>query len=147
MPYGDTAKAESIATPTSQSKANIHIDFNNKTIACIDDDPQQLKAMADLLTKWNCKVLSYTSYGEISRSTHELMSIDFLITDYHLEGGYTGVDSIQLMQKTVSHSVPALIVSADSSENVIKQLRADGHLFLSKPLKPLKLYNLLKKYL
>lgn len=147
VPFGDTAKSQSIATHGSQSKPNVHIDFNNKTIACIDDDPQQLKAMADLLTKWNCKVLSYASYGEISRSTHELMSIDFLITDYHLESGYTGVDSIQLMQRTVNPTVPALIVSADSSENVIKQLRADGHLFLSKPLKPLKLYNLLKKYL
>ncbi|WP_251357870.1 PAS domain-containing hybrid sensor histidine kinase/response regulator [Kangiella sp. TOML190] len=127
------------------------IDFDGKTILCVDDDPKQLAAISQLLKQWNCQLISYHSYQQLSEQLGKVAhsAIDLVISDFHLEQNRTGLDTIALVKAQLSAQqlamVPALIVSADQSQEVLQQIQQHGHYYLAKPIKPLQLYNLLRK--
>ncbi|WP_223669667.1 sodium:solute symporter family transporter [Kangiella shandongensis] len=147
VPYGSDAEKISLNSKETTRPGADTIDFQQKTIVYVDDDKQQLDAMTDLLQQWNCRVYSFSSYQSLEESFASSSKVDFIITDYHLESGNTGLDSIRFINNRLDTTVPSMIVSADSTASAIEEIRGSGYLFLKKPLKPLKLYNLLKKHL
>jgi CheY-like chemotaxis protein len=60
--------------------------------------------------------------------------VDLIIADYRLGDGATGVDAIEALCAHIGRSVPAVIVTGDTSPSRIKEATASGHRILHKPI-------------
>jgi len=91
--------------------------------------------MQTLLTGWGCRVRT-------AESRHKALQIlaaeaelpDAILADYHLDSG-TGVDAVLAIRDTTGVEIPALIITADHTPEVQKEIRGHGLGLLRKPLK------------
>ena len=60
--------------------------------------------------------------------------VDLIIADYRLGDGTTGVDAIEALCAHIGRSVPAVIMTGDTSPSRIKEATASGHRILHKPM-------------
>ena len=113
-------------------------------VVCIDNEPEILAGMRTLLTGWGCRViaaraaqdaiatLSDAPTGEVFSARPQVPAI--IVADYHLDDA-TGVDAILAIRRHVNADVPGIIVTADHSPEVQRQLRQLEFTLLRKPLK------------
>jgi DNA-binding response OmpR family regulator len=60
--------------------------------------------------------------------------VDLIVADYRLGDGATGLDAIKALCAHIGHSVPAIIVTGDTSPSRIKEATASGYRILHKPI-------------
>ncbi|HRD74926.1 MAG TPA: hypothetical protein PK264_03155, partial [Hyphomicrobiaceae bacterium] len=65
---------------------------------------------------------------------HQRRLPDVILADYHLDHG-TGLDAIAVVCATTQTSIPAVIITADRSPGLQRDLKLAGHAYLSKPVK------------
>lgn len=110
-------------------------DISGSLVLCIENERQVLDAMRVLLQGWGCRVLLADGKDRalaLLRETSEHPHI--ILADYHLDDG-TGVEAIAAVRAQVHADVPAVIISADTSVEVQRDIRHRGLLHLRKPLK------------
>lgn len=111
------------------------------TILCIDNDPRILAGMATLLSGWGCTVMEARSQAEAESFAGDVHSLgtatvpDLVIADYHLDDG-TGIAAILGLRARFGMDVPALIVTADRSQEVRAETKKYGLGLQHKPVKP-----------
>ena len=65
------------------------------------------------------------------------------MTDYNLNDGYTGIDAIRTFQSHWQHTMPTIIVTADTSTKIARRAEEEGIAVVYKPARPAKLRALL----
>lgn len=109
--------------------------LDNLTVLVIDDDPSVRKSMQHVLTAWGCQVLSAESEDDAIAITHQLPeSLDLIIADYRLRDDKTGTEAIERICDELNETVPAIIVTGDTSPERLKQLTNSGFPVLHKPV-------------
>lgn len=109
-------------------------------VLVIDDDTSIAGAMEALLGAWDCKVVSAASSAEaLARWRAASSPVDLIIADYHLADGPTGVDAIEAVQRLLPAKVPAMLITADHSGELRRDLELRGYPLLYKPVKPAQL--------
>ncbi len=113
-------------------------------VVCIDNEPEVLAGMHTLLVGWGCGVIAARGIDEAvaaldgdlgDREKASLPSVPtIIVADYHLDSG-TGVDAIMAIRTHVNADVPGVIITADHSPEVQRQLRDLEFTLLRKPLK------------
>jgi DNA-binding NtrC family response regulator len=106
-------------------------------VAVIDDDRLVLDATAGLLRTWGCDVISGPT-AEGAMAGHSA-GPDLVISDYHLEGGRTGLDEIVTLRARYGHGLPAIVITGDVTLAVRESVEARGLPLLYKPLSPMTL--------
>lgn len=120
---------------------------------CVDDDPTVLSALCSWLESQGCRVRSFTSAQAMMEAVAAVAAgesgeaLDMVIADYHLGQGEDGLYLIQRMRRLGHVDLPAVIVSADTSDAVREQVAEAGIVFMAKPLKPLALRSVLQRLL
>ncbi|TCZ62954.1 ATP-binding response regulator [Roseicella aquatilis] len=110
----------------------------------VENDAATLTAMTQLLDRWNCHVLPLRSPAEMQRLVPRLeRRPDLLITDYHLDDGADGLALVRSLRRSFGAALPAIVVSADHSEEVTTAVRAAGCEMLRKPVRPATLRALM----
>ncbi len=106
---------------------------------CIDNEPAVLDSMSALLEGWGCHVIRAAGLDEavslatsLKQATRE--GPDVILADYHLDD-CTGLQAIDQIRAAVGWDVPALIITADYTPEVQRQVRDLGFYMLRKPLK------------
>ncbi len=104
-------------------------------VLVVDNDPDALEAMRQLLHSWGCDVIAAGNADDIGPSAHEAA---LWLFDYHLDDGDTGV---ALWKRLVGmHGPrPTVILSADTGSDTREAVRGVGLSLLNKPFKPLAL--------
>jgi CheY-like chemotaxis protein len=59
---------------------------------------------------------------------------DIILADYHLDVG-TGIETVSAVRTAAHAQIPAIIITADHSAAVQREVRARGYALLRKPLK------------
>ncbi len=110
-----------------------------RTILVVDDDPAIREAMRELLSSWGCAVLAAGS-GASARAVLATLARapDVLVVDYAL-AGETGLDVVDQIRGRLGRAVPAVIVTGDTSPDVLAATGARGLPVLSKPVPPARL--------
>lgn len=104
-------------------------------ILAVDNDPDALEAMRQLLLSWGCDVIAAGSADAIGPSAHEAA---LWLFDYHLDDGDTGVALWQRLADMHGQR-PTVILSADTGSDTREAVRGAGLSLLNKPFKPLAL--------
>ncbi len=110
--------------------------FQGARILCIDNDTSILEGMKCLLDKWACETLCVHSYEEAVRAMQvKHAAPDLVIADYHLDGADSGIETVRRLMESWGESPPCIVISADRTEGVKKQVREAGYRYLAKPVK------------
>jgi Na+/proline symporter/CheY-like chemotaxis protein len=105
-------------------------------VVAIDNDVQILDGMATLLGGWGCVLITAaTTQDALARLTERGLRPDVIIADYHLDTG-TGLEAIQRLRWTFATDLPALLITADRSQDVRDAALVKNVSLLNKPLKP-----------
>ena len=117
--------------------------LENRTILAVDNEPQTLNAVVQLLQSWGATVLSASSLEEIQLLKRQ--TVDLMLLDYHLDKGHTGIDVARYIRSHWRQDIPGVLNSANRSEDTrLEAAEADLH-FLPKPLKPAAFKRLLRQ--
>ncbi|WP_271407513.1 PAS domain-containing hybrid sensor histidine kinase/response regulator [Pseudomonas sp. Q1-7] len=104
----------------------------------VDNEPGILESMAALLGQWGCQVLTATDLdGALEVLQDQAPAL--ILVDYHLDQGVVGCDVIQALREHFASELPAVIITADRSDQCRRNLRSPGVPLLNKPVKPGKL--------
>lgn len=136
---GLEAASPAEVVPLMPDVALPHQEMGSALVVCIDNEPDVLAGMGTLLTGWGCRVITARGTAEAVAALRgggaPLSGVPtIIVADYHLDTG-TGVDAILAIRDHVSADVPGVIVTADHSPEVQRQLRELELTLLRKPLK------------
>jgi CheY-like chemotaxis protein len=118
-----------------------------KLVVVIDDDPMILEGTCGLLRSWGCNVVSADSVAALAALVERQRRPDLIISDLHLSNGETGIDAIAAMRKASHDTIPAFLVSADTSADATREARSNGYHLLPKPVDPMSLRAILGRML
>lgn len=106
----------------------------------LDNDAAICAGMRTLLEGWGCRVITALSEEDLARQVDNFHAeADLLIADYHLDNDCNGVDAVATINARRSTPLPALMITANYSNELKQQLRDLGHTLMHKPVRPMKL--------
>jgi len=115
------------------------------TALCIDNDSKILAGMQALLGGWGCEVMTASSGREALRQLRQDLDIpDILLVDYHLDEG-NGLTAITDIRWKYGLDIPAVLITADRSQEVRDAAMNSSVRVLHKPLKPAALRALVSQ--
>lgn len=116
--------------------------LQGRRILVLDDDPAVLEAMAGLLESWGCVIIMATSLEEAQAKLQAgEQPPELLIIDYRLRGEVSGLEAVTILHRQMSRYVPALIITADTAPECLREAQASGYPLLHKPVQPAKLHS------
>ncbi len=106
----------------------------------LDNDAAICAGMRTLLEGWGCEVITALSEQDLAGQVDNYHAeADLLIADYHLDNDQNGVDAVAHINARRSRPIPALMITANYSNELKLQIRELGHTLMHKPVRPMKL--------
>ncbi|NWB98324.1 PAS domain-containing protein [Pseudomonas gingeri] len=106
----------------------------------LDNDATICAGMRTLLESWGCQVVTALSEQDLGRQVENYhCDADLLIADYHLDNDQNGVDAVATINARRGSPLPALMITANYSNELKLQMRELGHTLMHKPVRPMKL--------
>lgn len=113
-------------------------------VLLIENDADMRHALRLLLGKWDVEVIDVQSGPEAVRLIGETeFRPDALLADFQLDHGEVGLDAVASVRALVG-PVPARVITASRSPEVLRRCAAAGVEVLHKPLRPQALHAFLK---
>jgi len=129
VPRGDTAYVRDQEQRSEPLPAAV-----GGLVLIVEDETAVAEATGLLLKTVGYEVLTAASESEALACLDMPGSApDLLITDYHLRGGTTGRDVIQLVREHVASELPVIMISGDTSDRLAVD-ELEGTTFLTKPV-------------
>ncbi|UVL81557.1 PAS-domain containing protein [Pseudomonas sp. B21-028] len=106
----------------------------------LDNDAAICAGMRTLLEGWGCRVVTALSEQDLARQVdNDHAEVDLLIADYHLDNDQNGVDAVARINACRRSAIPAMLITANYSNELKQQIRERGHTLMHKPVRPMKL--------
>ena len=114
----------------------------------IDDDALVLDGMRGLLRSWGCRVVAADSDDAAlaGLAAHQGQP-NLVISDYLLANGKTGVDVIERLRGVFAATIPAFLISGDTTSERMREADARGLPLLHKPVSPMALRSMVNQLL
>ena len=115
-------------------------------ILAIDNEPSILHGLDALLAGWGCRFSGVADiHSALEAVTHTGEVPDAIIADYHLDKG-TGIEAIGALREAVGIEIPAVLITADHSQEVRDLAATHEVTMLNKPVRPAALRALLSQW-
>lgn len=122
-------------------------DLAGVRILLIEDDKAALDATALLLRSWKCEVWCARSAEEaMGVVDHAKKPPNIIVADYRLPGSLDGVEAIRRIRTELRSAIPAIIVTGESDQKVVREIEQMGFMILRKPVRPAKLRRLISHH-
>ncbi|WP_419793699.1 NahK/ErcS family hybrid sensor histidine kinase/response regulator [Pseudomonas palleroniana] len=106
----------------------------------LDNDAAICAGMRTLLEGWGCRVITALSEQDLARQVDNYHAeADLLIADYHLDDDQNGVDAVARINARRGSAIPAMMITANYSNELKQQIRELGYTLMHKPVRPMKL--------
>lgn len=108
-------------------------------VMLVDDDPQILAALGDLLSFWGHAVYAGATVEGVCAAHQRARArgdapVHLVLADYRLAGQITGDQVIGWLREYLDAPVPGLIVTGDTAPDRLRALHASGYRVLHKPI-------------
>ncbi|PVZ65415.1 hybrid sensor histidine kinase/response regulator [Pelagibaculum spongiae] len=114
-------------------------------ILCIDNELSILSGLDQLLTGWGHRVRLAADQQQMQQQLADGWQPQLVLADYHLNDGDTGLNLFNQIRQQWPQ-IPGIVISADHSELVRKEILNSGLKYLPKPVRPAALRALLRNY-
>ncbi|WP_425055008.1 NahK/ErcS family hybrid sensor histidine kinase/response regulator [Pseudomonas abyssi] len=118
--------------------AHLAVPLQGRRLLVIDNEQMVLQSMQGLLQQWGADVLTAADL-EQAVSCLQGRAPDLALVDYHLDGGRTGLQALMALREQFGAELPALMITADRTEDCRQGARSLGVAVLNKPIKAGKL--------
>jgi signal transduction histidine kinase len=108
--------------------------FAGRRVLIVENDPAMRQAFSMLLRGWGMEVSDAGGIADARAVVREGVVPDLVLTDFRLDDRETGVQTIEALRADLEESLPALIVSAESSEAIRRLADPLGVPVLEKPV-------------
>ncbi|MGP7865377.1 hybrid sensor histidine kinase/response regulator NahK/ErcS' [Pseudomonas monachiensis] len=126
--------------PTLQMSEPMLERLRGARIWVLDNDATICAGMRTLLEGWGCRVVTALSEEDLARQVDNYRAeADLLIADYHLDNDQNGVDAVARINARRASPIPAMMITANYSNELKQQIRELGHTLMHKPVRPMKL--------
>jgi len=115
-------------------------------VVLVENDLINQEAMESLLRQWGCAVVCYSTAEEALQNIQP-DAVDLLLSDYRLEGEHDGIALIRKLRACKAYNGPALLVTADTSDEVTELARLSDVEVINKPVLPARLRRALQQLL
>jgi signal transduction histidine kinase len=130
IPEGDTLPPRNLGTVT---------------VLLIDDERAIREATRELLRPLHVNVLAAADIAEAVKLANESdATIDMILSDWRLRGQENGVAAVRAVRAVTGAATPAVLVTGETSTELLKTAHASGLVVLHKPLQPRHLVRLVK---
>ena len=140
-------KVDRVLSPISLAKSEqlaVQLPQQGKTILVIDDNREILAALQLLLSAWGHNPLLATNIEvALHHAREHANKIDLIFSDYRLAENVNGADAIHAVLACLERTVPAVIITGDTSPERIREASARGFELLHKPLDSEKLRQII----
>ncbi len=117
------------------------VQFTGLKVLCIDNDPSILTAMDQLLSRWGIQAYLCSGMEDIKHVVNG-HTFDLALVDYHLDNQQTGFEVLDYLRQF--QACPAILITADRSEETQAKAAELRIPILLKPIRALKLRALIK---
>ncbi|RKF14570.1 response regulator [Alginatibacterium sediminis] len=136
------------ALPLTKAKETVEVEITEGAkVMCIDNEPEILIGMESLLGRWGYEVICCEDEDMAQAVIDDGWRPELILSDYHLDNDQLGTDVVTSLKQRFSLDCGAIIISADRQAELIDSIRAQGYVYLSKPLRPLRLKTLCQQLL
>jgi len=117
-----------------------------RRLLVIDNEISILDSMRALLAQWGCEVITATDQAGALLALQG-RAPELILADYHLDHGVVGCAVVKHLREHFAQNIPAVIITADRTDQCRRVLRRLDAPLLNKPLKPGKLRAVLSQLL
>lgn len=117
-----------------------------RRLLVIDNEVSILDSMRSLLAQWGCEVITATDQAGALLALQG-RAPELILADYHLDHGVVGCAVVKHLREHFAQNIPAVIITADRTDQCRRVLRRLDAPLLNKPLKPGKLRAVLSQLL
>jgi CheY-like chemotaxis protein len=110
-------------------------------VLVVDDDELVRKGTAGLLASWGCHIQVAGNLAEVRQISTDV-HFDLVVCDYRLPDG-DGLDLADCIDTHCDTKPAFILISGDTSPEVLQRVVAKGHHLLHKPVRPAKLRSML----
>ncbi|MFC3193745.1 PAS-domain containing protein [Marinicella sediminis] len=137
--------------PVDHNDESVMLDQRNRQtmvqrVMCIDNEDSILEGMHQLLSGWGMEVETAKSGTEAHKLLLDGFRPEILLVDYQLDQEL-GTDLVGTLCETYGLNCPVVIITANHSESLKKASHDAGYHLLLKPIKPIKLRQLMNRLL
>lgn len=138
IPFAGTA--EQMPRLTSENPAIPAFGLQGVPIIVIDNDLPVLEAMQSLLNRWGCDVRLARDSDDIAEMLSDAsFHPAIILADYHLDHGVSGLDAVAQIRAGIADKLPAILVTADRTQETMDAAARAGCEVLHKPVRPAEL--------
>ncbi|MEZ5899017.1 MAG: hybrid sensor histidine kinase/response regulator [Hyphomicrobiaceae bacterium] len=117
-------------------------------VIVIDNDLAVLEAMQSLLSRWGADVRLARDFDDIGDIMGKgAFKPAIILADYHLDEGLSGLDAVKRIRVLQNEDVPAILITADRTNETAEGARTSQCELLHKPVKPAELRALMQHLL
>ncbi|MFJ4384948.1 NahK/ErcS family hybrid sensor histidine kinase/response regulator [Pseudomonas sp. NPDC089408] len=117
-----------------------------RRLLVLDNEVSILESMGALLGQWGCEVVTATDQEGALRALQG-RAPELILADFHLDHGVVGCEVVRHLREHFASAIPAVIITADRTDQCRRSLQEIGAPLLNKPVKPGKLRAVLSQLL
>jgi signal transduction histidine kinase len=118
----------------------------NVTVLLIDDERAIRDAMRELLAPLHVDLLVAATIEEACRiAAAATQPIDLILSDWRLRGDEDGIDAVRQVRRLTGPATPAVLITGETSPEIVKLAHASGLVVMHKPLQPKELLRLINR--
>jgi signal transduction histidine kinase len=111
-------------------------------VLIIDDEQDILDSMSLILREWGCNVYCARNYQEANEKILTT-NPNVILSDFRLQDDMNGLEVIAALQEKIGKDIPAVLITADVSKDILIKAEQQKIKVISKPVSPSKLENFL----
>jgi len=116
------------------------------TVLLIDDERAIREATRELLRPMLVDVIVAATIAEaVDLAKQSSAQIDLILSDWRLRGQENGLDAVRAVRAVCGDSTPAVLITGDTSPELLKLAHERGLVILHKPLQPRELMRLVER--
>ncbi len=148
VPICEIASDQKVSPCAAATPIDVQNDLSAVPILVVDNDSSITNSMADLLRQWGAiPMCALSKRSAVSELKYSEQQPSMILADYHLDDGETGIEVIEAIHELQKSKIPAVIITADRTQELNKECERLGYYILNKPVKPAKLRALISHLL
>ena len=134
------------AAPFKQANSPILPPLHGAAILVVDNEETIVKATQRLLQHWGCAAIAACNLEQALQAIED-EEIDLILCDYRVTDTLTGLKVIEEVNQRLDQPAPAIVITAETEENIITAIQRCGYKALFKPTAPDKLHGAISEAL